>query len=483
MGGSAGALEAFEQFFAHMPADSGFGFVLVPHLDPTHKGLMPDILSRSTPMSVVQAKEGMPVLPNRLHIIPPNKDMSIVHGILHLHEPTSPRGARTPIDLFLRHLAEDQQERAIAVILSGMGSDGALGIKAIKEHLGLILVQEAQSAKYDSMPTSAIATGLVDYVAPAADLPAKLSAYATHGRALNHRAPKRHLASTNGLARIFELLHEHTAHDFSLYKKNTIVRRVERRMHLHQIGSQAKYAQFLQENPQEVDLLFKELLIGVTGFFRDPESFQVLAEKGLPTLLAQKGTHPLRVWVPGCSTGEEAYSLAVVIHECLEQRKVESRVKVQIFATDINQDAVERARQGFYGHEIESTVTPQRLQRYFTKEDNGYRVRKLIREMVVFAPQNLIADPPFTKMDLVSCRNLLIYFTAELQKKLVPIFHYSLAPGGLLFLGSSETIGSFGGLFSTIDAKWKLFQRVGQPHVRTTGMDLQRTLLPRPVPG
>lgn len=482
IGGSAGALDAFEQFFSHMPADSGLAFVLVPHLDPTHKGMMPDILKRSTGMPVVEASEGMVVRPNCLYIIPPNKDMRIASGRLRLAEFTAPRGARNPIDFFLHHLAEDQGGKAIAIIMSGMGTDGTLGVKAVKEHLGLAMAQEPAAARYDSMPKSAIATGLVDYVAPAQDLPAKLLAYASHASKAAQEVDLPERATTNGPAKIFELLRRQTAHDFSLYKKNTILRRIERRMHLHQIGTPAKYAQFLQTNPQEIELLFKELLIGVTSFFRDPESFQALAEKALPALLKKKVGQALRVWLPGCSTGEEAYSLAIVIHETLERLKLDGRVKVQIFATDINQDAVERARQGFYGHDIESALSPERLQRYFAKEDSGYRVRKLIREMVVFAPQNLIADPPFTKMDLVSCRNLLIYFTAELQKKLLPLFHYSLSPGGVLFLGSSETIGGFGDLFATIDGKWKIYQRREQPTARATRMDLA-SLVPSGVGG
>lgn len=478
MGGSAGALEAFEQFFTQMPVDSGFGFVLVPHLDPTHKGMMPDLLSRCTRMKVVQAEDGMPVLPNRLHIIPPNKDMSIFHGVLHLHDPTSPRGARAPIDLFLRHLAEDQKERAIAVILSGMGSDGTLGVKAIKEHLGLAVVQEAQSAKYDSMPKSAIGTGLVDYIAAAQDIPERLSAYVKHSAKLPREALTQDRTVSGALVKIFTLLRSHTGHDFSFYKKNTIYRRIERRMNVHQIGQLGRYAKFLQDNPNELDLLFRELLIGVTSFFRDPDAFMALKEALPPILKNKPRDSTIRVWIPGCSTGEEAYSVGIVLAECLEQSKLEGTLKVQIFATDIDKEAVDRARQGVFLPTIANDVSPDRLQRFFLKEDHGYRVVKPIREMMVFAPQNIIMDPPFTKLDLLCCRNLLIYFTGELQRKLLPMFHYTLNPGGLLFLGSSETVGGFQDLFAAVDNKWKIFRRK-EARTNTTYVDLPSTLLPR----
>jgi len=404
MGGSAGALEAFEQFFTQMPANSGLAFVLVTHMDPKQKGLMPELLGRYTAMPVVQVEESMPVQPNHVYIIPPNKDMSILNGTLHLLEPSAPRGARAPIDLFLRHLAEDQEDRAIAIIMSGMGNDGTLGVKAIKEHLGLAMVQDGRSAKYDSMPKSAIGTGLIDYVAAAHELPGKLLAYIRHSAKLPPDIAQERAASTS-LNRVFTRLRAHTGHDFSFYKRNTILRRIERRMNIHQISHIGRYVRFLQEHPDELDLLFKELLIGVTNFFRDPEAFKTLQE-ALPTVLKGKGkTSAFRVWIPGCSTGEEAYSIAITIAECLDQLKLAGLVKPQIFATDIDKDAVDRARQGLYLLTIAADVSPERLQRYFVKEDHGYRVSKQIREMIVFAPQNLIMDPPFTKLDLLCCRN------------------------------------------------------------------------------
>ena len=456
-------------------------FILVPHLDPTHKGMMPGILTRSTIMPVVEVVEGAVVRPNRIYIIPPNKDMRIAQGRLRLADFSAPRGARSPIDYFLKHLAEDQESKVIAVIMSGMGTDGTLGVKAVKDHMGIAMAQDPATAKFDSMPKSAIATGLVDYVASAQELPSRLLAYVAHENKPRPDLPDSGRGFNHGLVKVLALLRAHTDHDLSLYKKSTIQRRIDRRMQLHQISTVPRYAQFLQANPHEIELLFKELLIGVTGFFRDPESFRVLKEKILPGLIKNKGGGSLRVWVPGCSTGEEAYSLAIIMRECLEEANPDRHVRVQIFATDINKEMVERARQGLYGHEIENGVSPGRLQRYFSREDHGYRVQKGIREMVVFAPQNMIMDPPFTKIDLISCRNVLIYFTAELQKKLLPLFHYSLAPGGVLFLGSSETIGGFSTLFSTIDGKWKLFRRRELPAMPAGRLDMKSILFPRSV--
>jgi two-component system CheB/CheR fusion protein len=360
-----------------------------------------------------------------------------------------------------------------------MGSDGTLGVRAIKEHLGLAVVQDVQSAKYDSMPKSAIGTGLVDYIAAAQDLPEKLLAYVKHSAKLPRETLMQERTVSGALVKIFALLRSHTGHDFSFYKKNTIYRRIERRMNVHQMGQLSKYAKFLQDNPGELDLLFRELLIGVTNFFRDPEAFKALKEALPPILKGKTRDGTVRVWVPGCSTGEEAYSVAIVIAECLAELKLDGMLKVQIFGTDIDKEAVDRARQGTFLSTIGADVSPERLQRFFTKDDHGYRVVKSIREMMIFAPQNIIMDPPFTKLDLLSCRNLLIYFTAELQRKLLPMFHYTLNPGGLLFLGTSETIGGYQDLFAAVDNKWKIFRR---KEVRTGGatyVDLPNTLLPR----
>jgi two-component system CheB/CheR fusion protein len=460
MGGSAGALEAFEQFFHNMPAASGLSFVVVPHLDPTHKGVMPELLQRFTTMRVHQARANMPIQPNTVYVIPPNKDMALLHGRLQLLEPSAPRGLRLPIDFFFRSLAEDRKERSIGIILSGMGTDGTLGVKAIKEQMGMAMVQEPASAKYDGMPRSALETGLVDFMAPAEALPEKLLGYVRHfSKVRSEELPLVEKKTQSALQRVLILLRGRTGNDFTQYKKNTILRRIDRRMSVHQINSMARYVTYLQDNPQEIDLLFKELLIGVTNFFRDPDAFALLQEVAiLPLLRHREGVGTIRVWVPGCATGEEAYSIALLFRECMD-REPALGAKVLIYATDIDKEAIAYARQGLYPTNIAADVSPERLQRYFVKEEPHFRIRKEIREMMVFAPQNIIADPPFTKLDLLCCRNLLIYLVPELQKKLLPLFHYALASGGFLFLGSSETISGHSDLFAPLDAKWKIFTR------------------------
>ena len=460
IGGSAGSLEAFEEFFRNMPADTGMAFVLVSHLDPTHKALLAELLQRVTAMKVVEVTDGMKVLPNQVYVIPPNFDMSIMHGTLQLLEPSMPRGFRMPIDFFFRHLADDQKEFAICIILSGMGTDGTLGLKAIKEKMGLVMVQDISSAKYDGMPQSAINTGLADFVAPVNELPAKLLSYKNHSPGMTRVLPVAEKKTTGALNKIFALLRAKTGNDFSLYKKSTINRRIERRMNIHQINNINQYVRYLSENSPEIDLLFKELLIGVTSFFREPDSFAVLKDKVISHLLKnKKGKETIRVWVVGCSTGEEAYSIAIVFRECLDELGTKGNLKIQIYATDLDNEAISIARTGTYPANIAQDVSEERLQRFFIKEDGNYRIRSEIREMIVFAQQNVLADPPFTRLDMLSCRNLLIYLSPETQKKLMPLFHYSLNPGGLLLLGSSESIGGFIDHFSPLDNKWKLFER------------------------
>lgn len=460
IGASAGGLEALEQFLARVPPGSGMAFVIVQHLDPTRKGIMPELLQRATGMKVIQVKNRTPVREDCVYVIPPNKDMSILHGVLHLLAPASPRGLRLPIDVFLRSLALDQQERSVGVILSGMGSDGTLGLRAIKEKAGVVLVQEPATAKFDSMPRSAIDAGLADIVAPADELPGKILAYLQRKPLIARTELVMEDKTQSALEKVIVLLRDHTGNDFSLYKRNTLYRRIERRMGIHQITKMAGYVRYLQENSQELDLLFKELLIGVTNFFRDSAVWEELRTQVIPALLASRSPgHALRAWVPGCSTGEEAYTLAMVFREAVEALKPKASFVLQIFATDLDRDAIDKARHGVFPPNITADVSPERLKRFFTKEDHGYRVRREIREMVIFAPQNIIMDPPFTKLDLLSCRNLLIYLTAEVQKKLMPLFHYSLTPGGLLLLGSAETVGSSTDLFASVSAKARIFKR------------------------
>ncbi len=461
IGASAGGLEALELFLKHVPQSSGMAFVIVQHLDPTHKGIMVELLQRTTPMPVVQVRDRHKVEPDHVYVIPPNKDMSILHGVLHLLAPAAPRGLRLPIDFFFRSLADDCQARSIGVILSGMGSDGTLGLGAIKEKAGVVFVQAPASAKFDGMPRSAIDAGLADVVAPAEELPGRISDYLKHAPVAAQSDPDRESKAQSALEKVFILLRAQTGHDFSLYKKSTIYRRVERRMGLHQIAKLATYVRFLRENPHETKLLFKEILIGVTSFFRDPPAWEQLKDKAMPALLA---AHPkggvLRAWTAGCSTGEEAYSLAMVFKEVLEKVNPAGNFSLQIFATDLDRDAIDKARAGVYPENIATDICPERLRRFFVKDDYGYRVAKEIREMAIFAPQNMIMDPPFTKLDLLLCRNLLIYLDQGMQKKLMPLFHYSLNPGGVLFLGNAETIGTFTDLFAPLAKEARIFKRL-----------------------
>jgi two-component system CheB/CheR fusion protein len=460
IGASAGGLEALEQFLRQVPEGSGLAVVVIQHQDPTHKGILAELLQHATGMDVFQATDRLRVKPNCVYVIPPNKDMSILHGVLHLFEPSAPRGLRLPIDFFLRSLAEDMQERSIGVILSGMGSDGSMGLRAIKEKAGLALVQAPDSAKFDSMPRSAIDAGLADLVAPVEELPGKIIDYLRHARLIAKGERLLEKKEQSSLEKVFILLRAKTGQDFSLYKKNTVYRRIERRMVIHRIDRIADYVSYLRENPQEVELLFRELLIGVTSFFRDPPAWQQLQEELLPALLAAQPTgRSLRAWSVGCSTGEEAYSLAIAFKESLALGKLEARSTLQIFATDLDSDAISKARQGNYPANIAADVNAERLRRYFVKEDSAYRVGQEIREMVIFATQNVIMDPPFTKLDIIICRNLLIYLTPELQKKLLPLFHYCLNHGGILFLGSAETVSAHADLFAPLNLKSRLFRR------------------------
>ncbi|MHB8090195.1 MAG: chemotaxis protein CheB [Syntrophales bacterium] len=462
IGASAGGLAAFEAFFAGMPADTdpGMAFVLVQHLAPDHKSILTELLRRYTRMPVYEVEDGMAVQPNCTYIIPPHRDMAFLNGTLQLLEQTSPRGMRLPIDFFFRSLAQDQRERAICIVLSGTGSDGTEGVRSIKSEGGMVMAQNPDSSEFDGMPQSAIATGLVDYVLPPTEMPAQLIAYVAYAfgkrlRPVSPRAPK----AEDALKTICVLLRAQTGHDFSLYKQSTMVRRVERRLAVHQIDRLDGYVRYLQQNPAEGEALFRDLLIGVTNFFRDPEAFKALEEKVIPLLFAGKPAGAMiRVWSPGCSTGEEAYSLAILLQERMEALK--QTFKVQVFATDIDSRAINAARAGVYPAGISADVTPERLARFFSHNPDGgvYRIQKGIRDLLVLSEQDVIKDPPFSKIDLISCRNLLIYMGAELQKKLIPLFHYALNPGGALFLGTSETVGEFVDLFAPVDHKWKLYQ-------------------------
>jgi two-component system CheB/CheR fusion protein len=457
IGASAGGLDALERFFEHMPENAGMAFIVVTHLDPDHVSIMPELIQKSTKMKLFQAEDGMVIQPNHVYVAPANRDLGILHGTIQLIEPLEAHGFRLPIDFFFKSLSADMGEKAICIILSGMASDGTAGLKVVKSELGMVMVQDPKSAKFDGMPTSAIKTGLADYILPPEEMPEQLIRYASQkvkGVLLEKAFTEGKIPDT--LQKIFILLRTRTGHDFSLYKQNTIYRRVERRMNVSQLDNLSDYIRLLQENPAEIENLFKELLIGVTNFFRDPESFEIL-KKILSELVKSKPDNgQIRIWVPGCSTGEEAYSIAITLRECMDEAK--KYFNVQIFATDIDGTAIEKARLGSFSG-IEPDVSKERLNRFFTSDGIIFHIRKEIREMLIFAPQNIIKDPPFTKLDLLSCRNLLIYFNTELQKKIIPLFHYSLLPNALLFLGSSETISGFVDLFSMVDKKWKIYKR------------------------
>jgi len=463
IGASAGGLEALETFFSNLSPQTGFAFIVVTHQQPGHISLLPDLLNNFTDMPVLSAQDGMFLKADHVFVCPPGKNLALLNRRLHLMECQKHDSAHLPIDYFLRSLAEDVQEMGVGIILSGTGTDGTLGLKAIKGVSGMTMVQEPQTAKFDGMPSSAIAMGDVDFVLPAEKMGQQLIQYSKGPYFKNiHTDQPETLVSSEPIQKIFILLRNRTGNDLSAYKPTTIQRRIARRMNIHQIKNPNNYVQFLQENPIELDKLFKELLINVTNFFRDDDAFEALSALALPKLFEGKpDNYELRVWVTGCSSGEEPYSIAILLKEYME--KISKTHRFQIFATDLDESAINRAREGIYPIGIAADVSPERLQRFFKLDGSQYRISKEIRETVIFATQNLIQDPPFTRVDLISCRNLLIYLSAELQKEIFPQFHYALNPGGILFLGSSESIGNFEDLFSAIDKKWKIYQRKDTP--------------------
>ena len=446
-------------------------FVLVQHLAPDHPSILTDLIRRYTSMPVFEVTDGMTVERNAVYVIPPNRDLAFLNGTLQLLEPVAPRGHRLAIDFFFRSLAHDQRDRAIGIVLSGTGSDGTLGVRAIKGEGGMVMAQTPESTEFDGMPRSAIATGLVDFVLPPAEMAAELIAYVSHafGRSAGAVAHPP-LRTADALKKIFVLLRAHTGHDFSQYKQSTVVRRIERRLAVHRIQQADDYVRFLQQNPGEVEALFQDLLIGVTSFFRDRDAFAALQSQVIPRLLAGKtAAAAVRVWVPACSTGAEAYSIAILLLEAMDAAK--QNCKLQVFATDIDRRSIECARAGIYPASVAADISPERLARFFTLDSDGnhYRVQKRVRDALVFSEQDVIRDPPFSRLDLVSCRNLLIYLGAELQAKLMRLFDYALRPGGYLFLGTSETVGEFGTLFATVDRKAKVYQSRDDGHVRFAG--------------
>ncbi|MEO6873960.1 MAG: CheR family methyltransferase, partial [Opitutaceae bacterium] len=475
MGASAGGLEAFTQLLEHLPLDTGFGFVLVQHLDPEHPSALAKLLQQVTAMPVRDVTNNLRVEPNHIYIIPPNKNLGIAGGVLRLQPRSAQRITPRAIDHFLEALAKDQGERAIGVILSGTATDGTLGLEAIKTEGGLTFAQD-RSARYDSMPRSAVDAGCVDFVLSPAGIAKELAHIARHphvkapSRARSQRWNERAGAldekspdgtEPTGYRKVLQLLRNHSGVDFSLYKYATIHRRITRRMVLNRQDSQGHYANFLRGNAKELDALYSDALISVTSFFRNAEAFEVLKRKVFAPLLKERSDEPVRVWVLGCSTGQEAYSIAMAYAEAAQ--KVPRARKLSVFATDLKETNLDKARHGLYAKSLVADVSPERLRRFFIEEDGGYRVIKSLREHVVFARHNLISDPPFSRMDLICCRNVMIYLEPSLQKKALPAFHYALKPGGCLFLGASESVGGFTDLFNTMDKRQKIFTRKAAP--------------------
>ncbi|MFO1421357.1 MAG: chemotaxis protein CheB [Candidatus Competibacteraceae bacterium] len=460
VGASAGGLEALEAFFTPMPADSGMAFIVIQHLSPDYKSMMVELLSKRTAMPVRRAEEGMLVEANSVYLIPPKKNLSIFHGKLLLSESDHSRGLNLPIDVFLRSLADDQADKSIGVILSGTGSDGVRGIRAIKEAGGMVMVQSEESARFDGMPRAAISTGLADFILAPDEMPPKLLSFIRHPYAAKIDRPQTLLPDEDGLTRIFALLRERTRVDFTFYKPSTVVRRIERRMTVNQIHDLRDYVKFMESYSGEVMSLYRELLIGVTSFFRDREVFDELEGHCLPRLFERVEAREVRFWVAGCSTGEEAYTLAMLSREILEN--LGKRLDVKIFATDIDRDAILRASSGIYPESIAADLSPKYLTRYFHRREDHYQIDRSIREMVVFAQHNLIKDPPFTNIELVSCRNLLIYLQPVLQRKAMELMNFSLNPQGILLLGSSETTGELADLFETLHHKFKIYASKGK---------------------
>ncbi len=460
IGASAGGLEAFTQFLSKVPEKSGAAFVLIQHLDPSHPSSLVELLARKCPIPIKEADKGERIQPDHAYVIPPGKAMSIRNRILILEEQLEHPGLTHSINLFFQSLAEDVKERAVGIILSGTGSDGTEGARAIKVMEGLVIIQDPVTAKYDGMPRAAIAAGVADYVLPPEAIPAKLIEYlrqSFHKREQIRQALKK---DDTTMKSIFSMVRTRTRRDFSGYKIASITRRIEHRMAVSQVETIGNYLKLLRENPAEIESLVKDFLIQVTSFFRDTEAFEALKQEIGRMLKAKPEGSQLRTWIPGCSSGEEAYSVAMLIMECIQESG--QRYEVQVFGTDLDDEAIATARVGMYPASIAKDVSPERLERFFSRVETSYQIKKNIREGVIFAVHDMVTDPPYSRVDVVSVRNLLIYFDTELQKKVLPMLNYSLNEGGLLFLGTSETIGEFSDLFATVNAKWRIYRSLGK---------------------
>src|SRR6266446_6017053 len=476
VGASAGGLEAFTQLHKALGSVTEMAYVLVQHLDPSHESALTELLAKATEMPVRQVADVTAVEPNHVYVIPPNVDMSISQGILRLTPRTETHGHHMPIDRFLRSLAEDQRSNAIGVILSGTASDGTLGLAVIKAEGGITFAQDDKSAKFDGMPQSAIAAGCVDFVLPPDAIAGELARIRAHPYLATSSSSRTAELVPDGDPQLKDILHLlRTANgvDFSDYKPATVKRRILRRMALHKVGKLKEYVQFLRRYPAEVEALYEDILIKVTSFFRDPDAFEALKTEVFPGILKHRSSpeEPVRIWVPGCATGEETYSQAIVLLEFLENKR--AHIPIQLFGTDLGQGSIEKARAGIYPQSIAADVSPDRLRRFFVKVEGGYRISKTIRDICVFARQNLLQDPPFSRIDVISCRNVLIYLGPVLQKRIMPIFHYALKPRGFLMLGGAEGImGAASDLFELMDRRNKIYCR------KSTASGLQFDFVP-----
>ena len=461
LGASAGGIQALKDFFANVANDTDIAYVVILHMSPEHESRLAEVLQTTSRIPVTQVKQRVKVVPNHVYVIPPNQNLAMTDGHLKLTDMIGIEERRSPVDLFFRTLAETNDSRAVSVILSGTGSNGSMGLKRIKEHGGVAFVQDPNEAQYRDMPRNAIATGLVDYVLPVAEIPEKILSYKQHRGTIQIPEPPETLGTDEQALRdIFTQLRMRTGHDFSNYKRATMLRRIERRVGIKELSGLPQYARFLRENRGEAQALMKDLLISVTNFFRDPASIEALAKNVLPALVERKreGDH-IRVWIAGCATGEEAYTIAILLNESLES--VVTPQQIQIFATDLDAEAIAIAREGYYSEAEVADVSPERLRRFFVKEHDGYRIRRELRETILFAVHNVIKDPPFSHLDFVSCRNLLIYLNRAAQARVLEVVHFALNPGGHLFLGASESIEGSLDLFSTVDKEHHIYQ--GRP--------------------
>src|SRR5262250_2467738 len=460
IGASAGGIEAFTELMRALPANTGMSFVLIQHLDPTHHSILTELLAKETTMNVTEVSDGMPLQPNHAYVIPPNATMSISGRVLRIAPREETRGLHMSIDHFMRSLANEEGNRAIGVILSGSGSDGTLGMAEIQAQGGVTFAQDTASAKYDSMPRSAIASGCVDYVLPPKAIARELARIAHHPYVAAQATEESDYSGGDGtgLNTIFQLLRRNTGVDFTHYRKTTILRRIQRRMVVHKIDKLDEYVKHVQLNPTEIKALYQDMLINVTSFFRNPKVFDALKSQVFPAIVKNHAPEAsIRIWTPGCATGEETYSVAIALLEFLGDKATQT--PIQFFGTDISETSVAKARAGLYPENIQGDVSPERLRRFFSKVEGGYRISKSIRDMCIFAQHNVLSDPPFSQMDIICCRNLLIYLEPVLQSKVISLFHYAVRPNGYLVLGGSEGVTTVSNLFNAVDRNNKIFSK------------------------